>query len=304
MALALDPSVTFSSALRDENLSTHNDSSISKVSPLSTNRHSSEISTIGPKPAPLIDLSEGTILKPTLDSPSQRGKKPSTVQLLYQMMQRSHQVLQEEDVNPKLDAVRTKIENISSGQHELDIKLKNETEKAMAWERRKNVAQNFLNIAGVLLGGTAVVMGSPWTGGALLLGGLGSLAGTALDYFGFDPKITGGLSLASGVVSILGGIGSVAFPSGGLFQTISSLVTMSTGIVSGAMSAYKNQLLSQSAEYQSKSTLLETQQKLLFEKIQGALTGFKGVVDSTTKTMKALAKAGKRYNRVVAKMIS
>ena len=304
MAIALDPSVTFSSALTDDSHAIHTDLSIAKASPLSKANLSSEISTIGPKPAPLIDLSEGTILKPTLDSPSQRSKKPSTVNLLYQMMERSHQVIREEDVNPKLDAVRTKIENISSGQHALDLKLKDETEKAMAWERRKNIAENFINIAGVLLGGTAIVMGSPWIGGALLLGGLGSLTSTALDYFGFNPKVTGGLSLASGVISLVGGIGSAAFHQKGLFQTISSLVTMSTGIVSGAMSAYKNQLLSKSTEYQSKSTLLETQQKLLFEKIQGALTGYKGVVDSTTKTMKALAKAGKRYNRVVAKMIS
>ncbi|MBM3191816.1 MAG: hypothetical protein FJZ63_04110 [Chlamydiae bacterium] len=197
------------------------------------------------------------------------------------------------------------------------------TEKTIeTWDFRKKVAQQVLNGVSVISGIGLIATGNPWTGGSLVVSGLGNAASDFMRYMGWNPTLTAATSLVSSVIGVVGGLGgslvNIYNHFGGSSQALAgawkslsywtNLTAAATGLIGGAVAggsavaSYRNKdMLSQLEALQSQTS---SSLKLLQEKYMSASTGFQNTAKNFSDVFKNIARAQSRYTRDVMRMVT
>lgn len=179
------------------------------------------------------------------------------------------------------------------------------------WEGRKKIANYLCNAVSILTGLGLVASGQATAGGSLIASGVGSSASDILQRFGFNSTLTSSLSIASGVVGLVGGLGSIGYGlikrPGNVVQALNSNVLsaffqkagMLTSFFSNGISLYaaskKNEGLKKTSELEALHTKTDTALRSLDQKLSGAFTSFQGKAKDFSQIFKSIARAQRSY---------
>ena len=156
-----------------------------------------------------------------------------------------------------------------------------------------------------------VASGQSVAGGSLIASGVGASTSELLQRFGFNSTLTSAISIASGVVGLVGGLGSIGY---NLFKRPTQLVQslnsdalsaffqkagMLTSFFSSSISLYastkKNQGLKKTSELEALHTKTDTALRSLDQKLSGAFTSFQGKAKDFSQIFKTISRAQRSY---------
>lgn len=181
------------------------------------------------------------------------------------------------------------------------------------WEGRKKIASYLCNAVTILTGMGLVASGQAVAGGSLIASGTGSTLSDILQRYGCNSTVTSALSIASGIVGLAGGLGSLgwglitnprntvqALNSGALgsfFQKAGALTSFFGNGASLYASAEKNKGLKKTSELAALHTKIDTALRSLDQKLSGAYTSFQGKAKDFSQIFKSISRAQSRYIR-------
>lgn len=188
------------------------------------------------------------------------------------------------------------------------------------WNTRHMIANCVLNGVTTLTGIGLTVAGNPWTGGSLIVSGVGSTASELMNYYGWNSSLTAATSIISGVIGIFGGLGSglaqlarnptlfMNSLTSGSLSTALQVAGSVTSLLATGLSGYamversKTEVLL--AELEAVHTQVDTSLRTLQQKYSGATTAFQGSVKNFSGLFKTIAKTHNRYTKDCMRMLT
>lgn len=221
--------------------------------------------------------------------------------------------LKHEQVGRKIQKAEAQLRNVQK--QALEAKQASAT-----WNTRHMVANCVLNGVTTLTGVGLAAAGDPWTGGSLIVSGVGSTASELMKYYNWNSTLTAATSIVSGVVGLFGGLGSgighlVRNPTlfmknltTGSVPTILGAIGSVTSLISTGLSGYsmveRNKTNTFLSELEALHTQTDTSLRLLQQKYSSAATGFQGTTKSFSGLFKTIAKTHNRYTRDCMRMLT
>lgn len=179
------------------------------------------------------------------------------------------------------------------------------------WEGRKKIANYLCNAVSILTGMGLMASGQALAGGSLIASGVGSSISEILQRFSFNSTVTSSISIASGLVGLVGGLGSIGYGllknPGNVVQALNSNALSSffqkagalTSFFSNGISLYssskKNEGLKKTSELEALHTKIDTALRSLDQKLSGAFTSFQGKAKDFSQIFKTIARAQRSY---------
>jgi hypothetical protein len=153
--------------------------------------------------------------------------------------------------------------------------------------------------------------GQAVAGGSMIASGVGSSASEILQRFGFNSTLTSSISIASSIVGLVGGLGSLGWnliknpgrvvqglnseALGSFFQKAGALTSFFSSGISLYSSSKKNEGLQKTAELEALHTKIDTALKSLDQKLSGSFTSFQGKAKDFSQIMKTISRAQRSY---------
>lgn len=189
------------------------------------------------------------------------------------------------------------------------------------WESRSRLASYVLNGVTAMTGVGLVMAGDAWTGGSLIVSGVGGTASGLMSSYGWNPTFTGAVALVSGLVGIVGGVGSGArqlynYGPRALLNTLThptfekslelagSLASFISTTVYGYSNIKKNENLSTLSQFDAMHTMKTTERQLLEPKLTSAATSHQGTAKSMSKACSQIVKAQNRFTRDAMRVLT
>jgi hypothetical protein len=264
--------------------------------------------------------------KPSLESPEAYQKKvdvlPSAIIFAHMIdnMQRYAQSTAE-PAQLRHAQVGKKIQKVSEDIKQVEHNILDTKKNIETWESRHRIANYLLNGVTTLTGVGLVAAGDLWTGGSLIVSGLGGAASSLMDSFGFNSTLTSAISFVSGLVGVVGGIGSAAYQLynygpmaflskltdnkvSGCLQLAGSLASVVASGISGYADIEKQNNLSTLSEYDSMHTQKTTERQLLEPKLSSATTSHQGAAKNIAKACRTIVHAQTRFTRDAMRMLT
>jgi hypothetical protein len=206
------------------------------------------------------------------------------------------------------------IQKISNDLKDVEHKILDTKQNIATWESRTRISNYVLNGVTAITGIGLVAAGDLWTGGSLIVSGVGSAASTLMSSYGWDPTLTSAISIVSGLVGVVGGIGSIAkqlYSYGPLafldkltspsfssaLQFAGSLASLASTAFTGYAQVERNTHASTLSQYEAGHTQKTTQRQLLEPKLASATTSHQGTAKNMAKACRAIVSAQTRFTR-------
>jgi|GEM_PF-1623853 len=259
--------------------------------------------------------------KPNLDSelpPSQQ----TPAEIFARMMDNAQKYIKStsETAELKHDQVGRKIRAQEKNLRELQKQTLEARKSIETWETRHMVANCILNGVTTLTGVGLTLAGNPWTGGSLIASGVGSTASELMKHYKWNSTLTAATSIVSGLIGVVGGVGSgivslirspTTFASqltSGTLSTILQATGVVTSLVSNGLSGYsmieKNNTSAMLSDLESAQTKADSSLRLLQQKYGSATMAFQGTVKNFSGLFKTIAKTHNRYTRDCMRMLT
>ncbi len=263
------------------------------------------------------------ITQPSLDKDASLNKEPANL-IFARMMDKMQTYVNstEEPTILKQAQVGNKITETNKQLRKEQEKIV-DTQKAIeTWDFRKTVANQVMNGVSVLAGGGLILAGDYWTGGSLMVSGVGNAASDLMRYLEWNPTLTAATSLVSGIVGVVGGLGGsvanlyyrnftnpqqlqLAWNSLGYWCNAAATATgLIGGVVSGTASIASNSNMNLLGQLEALQSQTSSSLRLLQEKYTSATTAFQGTAKNFSDLFRNIAKAQSRYTRDVMRMLT
>jgi hypothetical protein len=272
---------------------------------------------------------ENTVIKPSKPDlePHYNSKESEiipTAIIFARMMDNMQQYVQStaEPAMLRYEQVGKNITKKSEELRKVENQLLDTKKTIETWESRTRIANYTLNAVTTLAGVGLAASGDLWTGGSLIVSGAGGAVSSLMSSYGWNPTLTAAVSLLSGLVGIVGGVGSAARqlynygPAAfiGALDTNSQFTkyiglagSLAAGIastLSGYSNIEKNNQLSTLSQFDAFHTQKTTERQLLEPKLTAAATSHQGTAKNMAKACKAIVSTQNRFTRDAMRMLT
>lgn len=249
---------------------------------------------------------ETAFTKPSLPTPSEHDlqcneKTPPSL-IIAKLMARAQKTVQEteEPAMLKLSAVDKKLTREKKNLRNEEKKILDKQKQANEWSEKTRVANYLVSGTSFLTGAGMLASGIP-AGAIIMTGAGGSFASQLMQDYGFSSNLVKGVSIASGLLGLAGGVSSLWNAPQTLASGLSSIVTTGASVFStlaGAFQAYTgyktHENLSEVMKLEALHTLTEVKVRSLLDKLPSTTTIFQNATKSLSSAIKSIAKAHNR----------